>query len=300
VFRVIHVAYALFTSGGSLSSEIETQDARRPAAADRKISGGDAWNPAGKRDAFILKQLVTKDFKLKYRRSVLGVAWSVLNPLLMMIILAIVFTNMMRVTDDTIPNFPLYLIIGNTAFTMMSDSTSAGMASIIGASSLLKKVKINRWVFPVQKVLFAAVNYGFSLIAVALVMAFYQWVPSWHLIYIPLFLALFTVFCIGLSLFLSAASVFFRDVMHLWGVLLTAWTYLTPLFYSIKILPDWLQSLEKFNPMYLFVTFIRRILLWRMDPGLTLIGGCALSALLMFALGYFVFHKNEHKFILYI
>jgi ABC-2 type transport system permease protein len=294
------VAYALFISGGSLSSETETQDARRPAAADGRKTGSDAWYSPAKRDRFILKQLVTKDFKLKYRRSALGVAWSVLNPLLMMIVLAIVFTNVMRGADDTIPNFPLYLILGNTAFQLMSDSTSQGMSSIIVAASLLKKVKINRYVFPVQKVLFAVVNYAFSMIAVALVMVFYQWTPTVFLLYFPLFLLLLTIFCIGLSLFLSAASVFFRDVMHLWSVVLTAWTYVTPLFYSVNILPDWMQKAEVFNPMYLYVLFVRRILLWRMAPGFTLIAQCTVCALVSLAIGYFVFHKNEHKFILYI
>ncbi len=259
-----------------------------------------AWYPEGKRDGFILRQLVSKDFKLKYRRSVLGVAWSVLNPLLMMIILAIVFTKMMRGADDTIPNFPLYLILGNTAFQLMSESTSSGMSSIIGAASLLKKVKINKYVFPVQKVLSAVVNYFFSMIAVALVMVFYQWTPSIHILWFPVYLLLLTLFCIGLSLLLSSASVFFRDVMHLWGVVLTGWTYLTPLFYSIRILPEWLQALERFNPMYLYVTFVRRILLWRMEPGLDLLAGCAVFALASLAIGWLAFRNSERKFILYI
>lgn len=279
---------------------IESDQELGAAAEQIDVSGKSAWYSSFKRDEFILRQLVSKDFKLKYRRSALGVAWSVLNPLLMMIILAIVFTEMMRGADDSIPNFPIYLILGNTAFQLMSDATSQGMSSIIDAASLLKKVKINRYVFPVQKVLFGVVNYFFSMIAVALVMVFYHWTPSIYLLYFPLYLLEFTAFCIGLSLFLSAASVFFRDVMHLWTVVLTAWTYVTPLFYSIKILPAWMQSAEVFNPMYLFVTYVRRILLWRMDPGLTLNLACAACALISLALGYFVFHKNEHKFILYI
>lgn len=265
-----------------------------------RTSARDAWYPEGKRDPFILRQLVTKDFKLKYRRSFLGVAWSVLNPLLMMVVMAVVFTQMMRGADDSIPNFPLYLIIGNTAFQLMNDSTNNGMRSIIDAAPLLKKVKINRYVFPVQKVLFALVNYVFSMIAVAIVMVYYQWVPSVHILYLPLFLLYLVTFCIGLSLLLSCAAVFFRDVVHLWGVVITAWTYATPLFYSVNILPDWMQSLERFNPMYLFITYVRRILLWRMDPGLELNLACAGFALAMLAIGVAVFRRHEHKFILYI
>ena len=270
------------------------------SAQRAKTSARDAWYPEGQRDPFILRQLVTKDFKLKYRRSFLGVAWSVLNPLLMMTVMAVVFTQMMRGADDSIPNFPLYLIIGNTAFQLMNDSTNSGMRSIIDAAPLLKKVKINRYVFPVQKVLFALVNYLFSMIAVAIVMVYYQWVPNLNILWLPLFLLYLTTFCIGLSLLLSCAAVFFRDVVHLWGVVITAWTYATPLFYSINILPEWMKGLEQFNPMYLFITYVRRILLWRVAPGLELNLACAGFALAMLAIGVLVFRRHEHKFILYI
>lgn len=258
------------------------------------------WNASILKDVAILRELVSKDFKLKYRRSALGIAWSVLNPLLMMAVQAVVFTQMMRVTDDTIPNFPIYLILGNTAFSMMSDATSQGMRSIIGAASLLKKVKINRYVFPIQKVLFAGVNYCFSMIAVFLVMAFYGWGPSIHMLWFPVYALLFLAFCSGLSLALSALSVFFRDVIHLWGVVLTAWTYMTPLFYSVNILPEWLRSLERFNPMYLFVTFARRMMLWQAEPGAGVVLGCLACAVVSLAVGILVFRKAEKKFILYI
>ena len=277
----------------------QTIDEAKPIARTT-ISGKDAWYPENKRDGFILKQLVTKDFKLKYRRSALGVAWSVLNPLLMMIIMAAVFSRLMGRADDSIPNFPLYIIIGSTAFGLMSDSTSRGLMSIIEASSLLKKVKINRWVFPVQKVLFAVVNYAFSLVAVIAVMIFFQFAPSLYALYVIPGLLMLSVFCIGLSMFLSCAAVFFRDVIHLWSVALTAWTYLTPMFYSIKILPEWLQALENYNPMYLYLTYLRDALLFRVSPSLELTLGCAGFALASLVLGILVFRRHENKFILYI
>jgi len=115
------------------------------------------------KDAFILRQLVTKDFKIKYRRSVLGVAWSVLNPLLMMIVMAIVFSTIFgqgRNGSMTPEMYPLYLIVGNITFAVMSESTNQALTSIVGAAPLLKKVKVHRWVFPVQKVLFSAGHLG--------------------------------------------------------------------------------------------------------------------------------------------
>ena len=187
------------------------------------------------KDAFILRQLVTKDFKIKYRRSVLGVAWSVLNPLLMMIVMAIVFSTIFgqgRNGSMTPEMYPLYLIVGNVTFAVMSESTNQALTSIVGAAPLLKKVKVHRWVFPVQKVLFSLVNFAFSLVAVAIVMLWFRVMPSWHLILLPVCLLLLMCFCMGLGMMLSALTVFFRDVMHLWSVVITAWTYITPIFWT--------------------------------------------------------------------
>jgi ABC-2 type transport system permease protein len=259
-----------------------------------------AWNPPAKRDIEILKQLVGKDFKLKYRRSVLGVLWSVLNPLLMMIVMAAVFSSFIKAGAEDIKCFPLYLIIGNTVFQLMSDSTSQGMGSIISAAPLLKKVKINRYVFPIQKVLFAAVNFFFSMIAVVIVMVWFQIAPTPTVLLFPLALLYLMVFSAGLALALSAMSVFFRDVMHLWGVVITAWTYLTPLFYSVSILPDWMHPIMKFNPMYHYVTYFRDIILNGVWPSLNSNLICLGCALVSLGLGWLIFHKNEHKFILYI
>lgn len=258
------------------------------------------------KDIFILKQLVGKDFKIKYRRSFLGVAWSVLNPLLMMIVMAIVFTTIFaqgRNGSITPEMYPLYLIVGNVTFAVMSDSTSQALSSIIQASSLLKKVKVHRFVFPVQKVLFSLVNFAFSLIAVAIVMLWFHVVPTWHLLLLPVCLILLMFFCMGLGLLLSAATVFFRDVMHLWSVVLTAWTYFTPIFWTtdfILKMPHILRVLMYANPMYNYLQFMRDIFLFQTCPTPLEFGLCVAWAVIAMAIGYTVFHKNEHKFILYI
>ena len=258
------------------------------------------------KDKFILKQLVTKDFKIKYRRSVLGVAWSVLNPLLMMIVMSIVFTTIFgqsRNGSITPELYPLYLIVGNITFSVMSESTSQALTSIIMASSLLKKVKVHRWVFPVQKVLFSLVNFTFSLVAVAIVMLWFHIVPTWHLILLPVCLFLLMCFCMGLGMMLSALAVFFRDVMHLWSVVLTAWMYLTPIFWTtdfISQMDRWIQIVVTFNPMYSYLLFMRDIFLFGTTPSAITLGLCVVWAVVALAIGYAVFHKTEHKFILYI
>ena len=258
------------------------------------------------KDRFILKQLVTKDFKIKYRRSFLGVAWSVLNPLLMMIVMAVVFSTIFAQGRNGAVSpelYPLYLIVGNVTFSVLSESTNQALMSIIWASSLLKKVKVHRWVFPVQKVLFSLVNFGFSLIAVAIVMIWFHVVPTWHLILLPVCLFLLMLFCMGLGMMLSALTVFFRDIMHLWSVVITAWTYLTPIFWTtdfIGRMPHVVRIIMYANPMYNYIQFMRDIFLFQTTPTFFTVGMCVAWAVVALVLGYVVFHKSEHKFILYI
>jgi ABC-2 type transport system permease protein len=250
-----------------------------------------------KHNWFVLSSLVSKDFKLKYRRSALGMFWSVLNPFLMMCVLTAVFSFMFRFD---IENFPLYLILGTTLFTLMADSTTTAMNSIIDSASLIKKIRIEKIIFPIEKVIFQLINYCLSLIAVAVVMIYFQVVPTANLLFLPLLLFYVLLFSAGIGCLLSALVVFFRDVAHLWGVVITAWTYATPLFYPISILPDWMQQLMNFNPMYHFVTYLRDIALWGITPSLEENLLCLAMGVISFALGYLVFRKLEKKFILYV
>lgn len=250
------------------------------------------------RNLFVLNSLVSKDFKLKYRRSILGVLWSVLNPLLMMVVLTAVFSYMFKFPID---HYPLYFILGQTLFDMMNRSTSAAMASIIDAQSLIKKIRIEKMVFPLEKVLFELVNYAISLIAVAGVMVYLQVCPSIHALWgLPLVVLFVAVFSAGLGLLLASLAVFFRDVMHLWGVLITAWTYATPLFYPVDYLAPWMQQVMWFNPMYHYVTLMRDVMMWDIYPGGRELLVCAAMAAVTFLIGFIVFRRTEKKFILYI
>ncbi len=255
------------------------------------------------KDRFILQQLVSKDFKLRYRRSVLGVVWSVLNPLLMMIVMSFVFSYFLR--GSSVENYPLYLIVGNITFSLMNESTSAGLRSIIDAAPLLKKVRVDRWVFPVQKVFSAAFNFSFSLIAVAVVMLFFRVVPTWHIVWMVPALALLMLFCMGISLLIGSLAVFFRDMIHLWSVVITAWTYLTPIFWDLSLLtgssaPWFVIAVVKLNPMYNYLEMMRCAIVYQTSPDPAVIALCAVWAVALLALGFFVFRRTEHKFILYI
>ncbi len=250
-----------------------------------------------KRNLFVLMSLVSKDFKLKYRRSILGVLWSVLNPLLMMAVLSAVFSFMFRFS---IENYPLYLILGNILFVLVSDSTGEAMGSVIAASPLIKKINVEKMIFPLEKVIFQLINFVISLIAVACVMLYFGIFPTVNLLLLPILLLYVVIFSAGLGLLLSALTVFFRDVMHLWGVVLTAWMYATPIFYPTDMLSGWMQQAMNFNPLFHYVDYFRSIVMWNTAPGLQENLICLGFALITFLIGFIVFRKSEHRFILYV
>ena len=254
-------------------------------------------NAALRQSWFIISSLVSKDFKIKYRRSVLGILWSVLNPLLMMLVLTAVFSTIFRFE---IENDPFYLILGNTLFALGMDTIGSSMGSVIGSASLMKKIRIDPLTFPVEKALFELVSFAVSLIAVVIVMLAMRIPLTFNLLLLPLLLVYTSLFSLGIGLALAALAVFFRDVLHIWSIVRMAWMYATPLFYPVEILPEWMLQIEAFNPMYHFVTYFREIALWGITPGLAENGVCALMAVVAFLIGLFIFRRAQKKFILYV
>lgn len=256
---------------------------------------------------YLLANLVSKEFKLKYRRSVLGVLWSLLNPLLMMIVMALIFSNIFRFSFDMYP-FAVYLILGQTLFAVFQEGTNGSVRSIIDAAPLIKKVHVEKMVFPTEKVLFAVVNFGFSLIAIAIVMVYFGMLPSWHIVAVPVLVVLLAAFTLGVAYLVSALTVFFRDIEHLWSVLITVWFYFTPIFWPYDALAGnglaWVFTLVQFNPMYHFVACFRQLVTGCSLPSdlavATEFGICAVCAAVTLLVGFLVFKKLEKKFILYI
>jgi ABC-2 type transport system permease protein len=214
-----------------------------------------------------------------------------------MIVLSAVFSTVFRFDVE---NYPVYLILGQTLFTMMSDATSGAMWSIIENAPLIKKVRLIKIVFPTEKVLFAVLNYAISLIAVFAVEIFFQIPPSPTMFLLPILLLYTTIFSLGIGLLLSSLATFFRDVLHLWGVFIVAWMYLTPIFYPTAILEPWMMNIMDFNPMYHFVTYLRDIMLNGITPSLMENFICIGFALVTLAVGLLIFKKTEKRFILYV
>lgn len=246
----------------------------------------------------LLKQLVKRDLKLKYRRSVLGYVWSILNPLLVMIIMSLVFSTMF---SKGIDNFPVYLITGRTLFEFMTGSTNASMRAVIGNASLLKKCYVPKYIFVLAKVTSSLVDLVFSMGALIIVMVFTRARVTPYIIFTPLVLMQLFLFCCGLGFLLASLNVFFRDVQYIYKAITTAWMYLTPIFYPIERLKGNLMMFVKAcNPMYYYVAQFRDMVYSGQFPGPRIFWGGWIIGIVMFIIGIWVFKKTQDKFILYI
>lgn len=246
----------------------------------------------------LLKLLVSRNIKLKYRRSFLGYLWSVLNPLLIMLVMTIVFSTMF---SRNIENFPVYLFCGQLLFNFMNNSTHQSIYAITGNAALLKKTYVPKYIFVLSKITSGLVDCVFSLGALLIVIIVTgAKITGWALLFPVVFLQLY-VFCVGLGLFLAQANVFFRDSQFIYNAVTTAWTYLTPIFYPIEALPASVAWIVKhLNPMYFYVGQFRDLVYYGRMPGSAIITAGCLTAVGMLVVGMWTFRRSEDKFILYI
>ena len=245
----------------------------------------------------LMKELVLRDLKITYRRSFLGYLWSLLNPLLMMMVQVIVFNKLFQTTID---NFPLYVICGNALFTCFSTGSSDAMHSIVWNASLIKKVYIPKYIFPISRVFSCFVTLFFNLAAIIIVMIFTREPLYWTQLLFPLPLLLLFAFTCGMALFLSALNVYFRDIEHIYGVLLLAWTYATCLFYPADIIPQEWHFVITLNPMYHIINLFRCEIMWQQPGPLNTWTAAILSAGVMLTVGIVTFMKAQRNFILHI
>ena len=245
----------------------------------------------------LVQELVKRDLKVKYRRSFLGYLWSLLNPLLMMCVMSYVFSTIFQ---STIPNFPLYLICGQTLWNFFNESTNMAMYSVLQNGALIKKVYIPKFIFPLSRVLSSFVTMSFSLVAILIVMLFTRATVYWTILLFWVPLLFLFIFCCGIGLVLSALATYFRDITHLYGVLTLAWMYATPIFYDPEILPESVVATLQWNPMYHFITFFRSLILEGQIPGSEVWAICISSSAAMLFIGLVVFKKLQRNFILYI
>ena len=252
-----------------------------------------------KKYGFLMKQLISRDFKVKYKRSVLGVVWSLLYPILTMAVMAIVFTNVFKFSTPGV-NYLVYLLSGLVLFNYFSEASNLAMSSVVANFSLINKVYIPKYIFPLSKCLFVGINFLLTLIPLYVIIFLTgTGVNIYHLL-LPYVFACLLLFTIGMGFILATISVFLRDMFYIYGVVITLWTYLTPIMYDVSIIPEKFQVFMKFNPMYWFLDFARQIILYNQMPGAHNFLYCAIFGVGFLLFGIYLFKKNQDKFIYYV
>ncbi|MEQ3335708.1 ABC transporter permease [Faecalimonas umbilicata] len=245
----------------------------------------------------LLMELVTRDIKTKYRRSILGVLWTLLNPLLMMLVLSVVFSHIFKFQVE---NYPLYILSGQVVFNFFSESTSSAMSSIINNAPLIKKVYIPKYLFTLSRVASSVVNVMASFCALIVVMVFSGIELNFTVLLLVVPMGILIIFSTGIGLLLATVAVKFRDIIHLYGVLITALTYLTPVIYPISILQAKIRFFVELNPLTGILNMFRNLMLYNTLPTVGQLLTSVTIAIGTFLLGLFVFYKNQDKFILNI
>ncbi len=252
-----------------------------------------------KKYSFLLKQLISRDFKVKYKRSVLGILWSLLYPVLNMAVMALVFSNIFKFSTPGV-NYLVYVLSGLIMFNYFSEASNLAMGSVVANFPLINKIYIPKYIFPLSKCLFVGINFLLTLIPLYIVIfATGTGVNIYHLVLPYAYICLF-MFTLGMGLILSTVSVFLRDMFYIYGIVLTLWTYLTPIMYDIALISPKLQIFFKLNPMYHYINFIRRVILYGEMPTPFTFAVCGGSAVIVLLLGLIIFKKNQDKFIYYV
>ena len=249
------------------------------------------------RYGYLMKQLVSRDFKTKYKRSVLGVLWSFLNPLLTMTVQYVIFSTLFR---SAIPNFAVYLLIGIVCFSFFSEATSMALTSIVSNAPLITKVYVPKYIYPLTRVMSSTINFLLALIPLFAVLLITHTPIRPAALLMPLAVVCLFAVCLGIGMLLASAMVFFRDTQFLWGVLSMLWMYATPIFYPESIIPASIMPLYKCNPLYHIIRFIRIILMDGISPEPKAYGLMLVAAFVPLLLGVLVFKKTQDRFVLHI
>lgn len=246
---------------------------------------------------FLIRQLVGRDFKTKYKRSVLGVFWSFLNPLMMMLVQYFVFSTIFR---SDVPNFAAYLIIGTVMFNFFSEACGMTLTSILGNASLITKVYMPKYIYPLTRTMSSAVNLLISMLPLLIVCMVTGVNFQKSAILALYFFICLVIFSLGFGMLLATSMVFFRDTQFLWGVLSMMWMYATPIFYPETILPEKFKIVLQINPLYHFLKNARICILDGISPEPIVYVQCFLIAFAALMIGALVFHRQQDKFVLYL
>lgn len=249
------------------------------------------------RRRFLFDELVKRDFREKYKRTVLGMGWSILSPLLMLLVMRLVFTHFF---GKTIPHYTTYIFCGNLVFTCFSEATKSGMNALMSNASIFTKVNVPKYLFLFSKNVSSLINFALTLVVffVFVILDGVNLTPSFLALIYPIICMV--VFNIGVGLILSAGFVFFRDIKYLYDVFLKLLLYLSAIFYSIDSFPMQVQRLFLLNPIYCYIKYFRIAVLDHSLPSLEYHLLCAGYALVAILIGGLIYKTKNKKFVYYV
>ena len=246
---------------------------------------------------FLFQQLVKRDFTKKYKRTILGMAWSILAPLMNLLIMWVVFSNFF---GNNVDHYVVYLFAGQLVFSYFVDATNLGMNSLVGNSSIFTKVNVPKYLFLFSQNVSSLINFGLTLIIFFVFVAADGIAFSWQFIFLLYPIACLIIFNLGLGLILSARVVFFRDMQYLWGILTQLLSWLSAIFYTVDTYAESAQNLFLLNPLYVYISYVRNIVLDGVIPSTELHLLAAGFSLVAFGIGAFMYKKYNHEFLYYV
>lgn len=247
---------------------------------------------------FLFEELVKRDFKKKYKRTVLGMGWSILSPLLQLLVMDMVFSQFF---GRNIDHFVIYLFCGNLVFSYFSEATSQGMTSLMGNANIFTKVNVPKYLFLLSKNVQTLINFSLILIVFFLFVALDGLPFSWDFLLLLFPISMLMIFNVGVGLILSALFVFFRDIQYLWSVFTMLLMYMSAVFYPIEQFPENLQRYFLLNPLYCYIKYFRIIVIngtGRPSNEYHLL--CAIYAFIALSLGCIMYKKYNTKFLYYV
>lgn len=250
-----------------------------------------------KKNQFLFQQLVHRDFTKKYKRTILGIAWSVLSPLLSLFVMNLVFSTLL---GSEIEHYTIYLFSGQLIFSFFSDSTNQGMTSLLNNSEIFTKVNVPKYMFLFSQNVSSLINFGITLI-VYFVFVFADGIlPTWKFILLIYPIVCLVIFNLGVGLILSALYVFFRDIQYLYSIFTLLLMYMSAIFYSIESFPQIGQNLFLLNPIYVYIRYFRKIVIENTIPTIQFHVIAAGYAVIAFAIGALIYKKKNHSFLYYV
>ena len=246
---------------------------------------------------FLFEELVKRDFKKKYKRTVLGMAWSILSPLMMLLVMKMVFTQFF---GRNYPHYTIYLFCGNLVFSYFNESTSQGMFSLIGNASIFTKVNIPKYLFLFSKNVQTLINFGLTLGVFFFFCVLDRITFTWKFLLLLYPIACLLLFNIGVGLILSALYVFFRDIQYLWTVFTQLLMYMSAIFYMIDDYIYTVQCLFLLNPVYLFIRYFRKIVIDAIIPTAWFHLLMLADVFVVLGIGCWMYKKYNTSFLYYV